>query len=202
MASDAVDPSPRPLHFWGPVADVENLIRSARDAGLDLDPRLLTDCLRRRGVVEKHAVLTRHENTAPVEAAFANAGWHVHAGDCRKADGRANADTQIAAVAGLVVGLTRPAAMFLLTGDGELGCGIASSVRALSGQKVSIIVGAFAGARSARLSPLSNPDIDEALVLGPEVAWPSAKVRLRAGPVPPQTSHRCRWSGWSCAPGT
>ena len=80
------------------IADVENIERSARDAGIALHIPSLTGVLAARGAQELWAVLTSHAGTARLESAYAQAGWRVVGGHARTSDGSANAELSIATV--------------------------------------------------------------------------------------------------------
>lgn len=162
------------------IVDVENIERSARDAGIALNVPGLTSMLTARVARDLCAVLTSHAGTARLESAFAQAGWQVVGGHAQTSDGRANADLSIATVASMLTAGCRASDEFvLLTGDGELGCAVAEAVRLVSDNSPSIIIGSFRHALSRRLWPENNVDIAGVLELyarqrRAQVAWRTA----------------------------
>lgn len=160
------------------VADVENITRGAQDLGGRLDIPRLGVGLRAENAGELWAVLSTHGGTVAIEREFEADGWRVHRSSCRSAAGTANADTAIAVVAGQIAAGARVATMVLLTGDGELGTGIAETVKMLVGPRLRVVVGAFGHSCSRRLDPRRNPLVDGWFALEPCVA---VELRDRRG---------------------
>ena len=119
------------------LADVENLVLSARDRGLVLDFAALRDVL---GHVpgcafDLHAIYSEMPEDAPVAAWLKERDWTVTPRppiQQGRGRGHRNADTWLAFFAGSLLSQKRYDGLILGTGDGLLGLDIARSARAAS----------------------------------------------------------------------
>lgn len=118
------------------LADVENLVLSARDRGLALDFAALRAVFGQVPgcTIDLHAIYSEMPEDAPVAAWLKERGWTatprppIEQGRGR---GHRNADTWVAFFAGSLLSQKRYDGLILGTGDGLLGLDIARSARAV-----------------------------------------------------------------------
>jgi hypothetical protein len=154
------------------IIDVENLTISARKLGHELDYSAVARRLKSAArAVQLHAALSIERGDTTDIDHVRGSGFIVHTRFIeRLRDGSkaANSDNVFAFQAGLLVSRASADAVILGSGDGQLVCDLAESIRALPAHR-SVWTLSVPGATSFRLDCRRNPFIDGNVEIGTDV---------------------------------
>jgi hypothetical protein len=154
------------------IADVENLTISARKLGYELNYTALARRLSATaGTIQLHAALSVEPGDTTDTAHMTQAGFTVHTRLIeRLSDGSkaANSDNVFAFQAGLLVSRARADVVMLASGDGQLACDLANSIRELPTRRA-VWTLSLPMATSARLDCRRNKSIEANAEVGLDV---------------------------------
>ena len=155
------------------VLDIENMSIGARDLGRAISYEalqlLLSDMT---NSLDLHACFSKEPNDNWSEHECRRGGYKPHARDIVKVmtpNGVrrfANSDLRMAFTAGRILRQRAFDVVLFGTGDGDLGCELASAARTSLGRQVLIGTMSTPGCLSRRLQISTNPEIDFNIVLG------------------------------------
>jgi hypothetical protein len=161
------------------LADVENLSHGAADLGHALCYQTLGRLIRSAsGSADLHAFFSRERGDETTVRRLTRDGWCAHPRDIEVADtarGRrrfANSDHAIAFGAGLLATQHRYTAIVIGTGDGALGCDLATAIRRHRDQDVPCLTLSLPGSTSWRLDAAANGNIDGNIEIGRDCLTP------------------------------
>jgi hypothetical protein len=162
------------------LADVENLTYSGRnDLRVKISYRgLLTRINALAASCAPHAFFSRDPSSGERWGQyFAERGWIPHARDietirtCRGVKRHANSDNFILFNAGLLVSRSNAEIVAIASGDGELGCDLATAIAGLPKPRI-VITLSLAGSTSSRLDAARNGQIAANIELGRDCMRP------------------------------
>jgi hypothetical protein len=164
------------------IFDVENLTISARKLGFELDyPALARRMAISSRAVQLHAALSVEPGDTVDSAHMLESGFTVHTRVIeRLRDGSkaANSDNVFAFQAGLLVSRSRADVVILGSGDGQLICDLANSIRNLPTPR-SVWTLSIPGATSTRLDCRRNRSIETNVEVGLDVLVNLAEAQRR-----------------------
>ena len=155
------------------VADFENLICSAEDLGYRLCPGSLAERLRAAaGDIQLNAFYSQGLGGPGLPAALVNGGWSSHVGpthypvSARRTARSSNSDNNLLATTGYLLCATKPDAVVIASGDGELGAELARSIRMLDRNCRLVATMSLPGSTARRLDARLNQHIDLNIEIG------------------------------------
>lgn len=168
------------------LVDVENLSHSATDLGYSLCYRTLGCLIRARSMTaDLRAFFSRNKGDDTMTGRFINDGWHPHPRDIQTAttvrgtERFANSDHNIAFGAGLLATQHRYDAIIIGTGDGALGCDLATAIRQHRGEAVLNLTLSLVGSTSWRLNAETNDHLDGNIEVGQDCLFRSVPRRTQ-----------------------
>ena len=160
------------------VFDCENLSISAEKNFLTLSYGCLLAVLRSAAVdCEAHAFFSRMPGDDTFDASMKQAGLITHPRDIEFIESRtgtrklANSDSRLLFTAGRLLAQTNADTLLIGSGDGDLGCELATGVMEM-GRSLTILTLSIAGSSSRRLDAATNKDVYGNLEVGLDVMQP------------------------------
>ncbi len=154
------------------LADVENLIYSARDLGCAISFQQLSGLLRANArAVSLHAFFSRQNAVDSRIEDFRKIGWTVHTREIqnvqthRGTERLANCDNLLLFTAGSLISRSNADTVALASGDGDLVCSLIEGLKNLPKPR-DVVTLSLAGSTSWRLDAARNRDIRANIEIG------------------------------------